>query len=105
MRNMVSVESMSGAPMIAPTPTSSRTCWVPALVRIATTGTMVSGSAVPTAAKIEPVTPSEIFRRSPRCSRALVKVSAPIRMITSAVRSRAKVMSIQFQVASCKSQV
>jgi len=28
--------------------------------------TIVSGMAVPTAAKIDPVTPSEIFRRSPR---------------------------------------
>ena len=53
-----------GAPNMAPTPTSSPTCTLSALtLNTATTGTMASGKAVPTAAKIEPVTPSDIFRR------------------------------------------
>jgi len=61
---------MSGAPRMAPMPTCSRTSCVAPTEKIATTGTMVSGIAVPMAAKIEPVTPSEMPSRSPRCSRA-----------------------------------
>src|SRR3972149_6951725 len=93
IRNIVSVDSMSGAPRIAPTPTSSRTSSVLAVERIATIGTMVSGRAVPTAAKMEPVMPSEILSRSPRCSRALVKISAPIRITSRAMTRMPRVMS------------
>ncbi len=48
---------------------------------------MLSGMAVPTAAKSEPVTPSEIPRRSPRCSSAFVKTSAATR-ISSSITTR-----------------
>jgi hypothetical protein len=48
---------------------------------------MVSGKAVPMAAKSEPVTPSEIFNLSPRCSRALVKISEAIKMMTKDIAS------------------
>lgn len=44
--------------------------------KIANIGTMVSGMAVPTAANNEPVTPSEIFKRSPKCSKAFTNTSA-----------------------------
>ena len=51
--NIASVESMNGAPRIAPTPTS----WVaspPPPKMIAMIGIIVSGSAVPTAASTDP---------------------------------------------------
>ena len=65
---------------MAPTPTSCRTDKSPLAANTATTGTIVSGNAVPTAANTDPVTPSEMRNRSPKCSSALVNVSAPIRI-------------------------
>ncbi|CAG9259777.1 hypothetical protein BCEP4_220054 [Burkholderia cepacia] len=87
IRNVVSVASISGAPRIAPTPISSFTAGFAVPPASASSGTIVSGSAVPTAANSEPVTPSEIFRRSPRCSSALVKTSAATRMTISMTAS------------------
>ena len=82
IRKKVSVESISGAPRMAPTPISWLTLAVPVVEKIASKGTKVSGKAVPTAAKSEPVTPSEIPSFSPRCSSALTKTSAAIRIST-----------------------
>ena len=74
MRNMASVESMNGAPNMAPTPTSSLTA-AELPPKMATSGTMVSGRAVPTAANMLPVTPSENLSLAPRVSMALVNIS------------------------------
>lgn len=76
------VDSIKGAPRIAPTPISS--LWLDKLFpeMMARSGTMVSGSAVPTAANSEPVTPCERRSLWPRCSSALVKISAAMRMMT-----------------------
>ncbi|MNC33389.1 hypothetical protein D3C75_817790 [compost metagenome] len=69
IKKIDSVDSISGAPNIAPTPISSLTLAADVPATRAKMGTMVSGKAVPMAAKSEPVTPSEIFNLSPRCSR------------------------------------
>jgi hypothetical protein len=65
---------------MAPTPISSLVTALPPPAKIASSGTRVSGMAVPIAANSEPVTPSEIFSFSPRCSSALTKISAATRM-------------------------
>ncbi len=57
-------------------------------------GTDVSGRAVPTAAKIEPVTPSEIFIFCPRCSSALVNISAAIRMSSNIMHKLTKTIRL-----------
>ena len=54
---------------------------------------MLSGMAVPTAANSEPVTPSEIFSFSPRCSNALVKISAAMRITNSMPTSSTYIMT------------
>ena len=96
MRDSDSVESMSGAPRIAPTPISWLTSTESVPANRASNGTMLSGMAVPTAANSDPVTPSEIRSRSPRCSRALVKTSAATRMRASiAQRCKAIVNSMR----------
>ncbi len=62
--NIASVESMNGAPRIAPTPTS----WAASLPlpkMIAMTGIIVSGSAVPTAASTDPTAPWARFELAP----------------------------------------
>ena len=81
--NIASVESMNGAPRIAPTPISSDEA--PVAKTIAMIGIRVSGSAVPTAASTEPTAPSARFRERPNHSIPLVNSSAPIRMTTSAM--------------------
>ena len=53
---MASVESMNGAPRMAPTPTSSAAA--PPVKTMAMIGTSVSGRAVPTAARMLPTAPS-----------------------------------------------
>ena len=78
-----SVDSISGAPRMAPTPISSFTDALAVPLSSASRGTMVSGRAVPTAANREPVTPSEIPSLSPRCSSALVKSSDAMRITSS----------------------
>ena len=73
------VDNISGGPIIAPIPISA-----PAFAPAAPTpppnsainGTIASGNAVPTATKIDPVTPSEIPNFSPTCSRALQNIIA-----------------------------
>ena len=68
------VASRNGAPMIAPTATSSAPSAPP---MIATIGISVSGIAVPTAASMLPVAPSPISSLLPAHSTALVNSSAP----------------------------
>ena len=60
MRQVESVASISGAPRIAPTPISSLSARLAEPPSTAMIGTVVSGSAVPTAAKSDPVTPSDM---------------------------------------------
>ncbi len=80
--NMASVDSMNGAPRIAPTPTSCDDS--PVANRIAMIGIIVSGSAVPTAARTDPTAPSASSSLRPTHSMPLVNSSAPIRMTTNA---------------------
>ncbi len=54
--NIARLDSMNGAPRIAPMPISSADA--PLLKRMAMIGTSVSGSAVPTAARTLPTAPS-----------------------------------------------
>ena len=78
--NMASVDSMNGAPRMAPTPTS----WDPSAVAntIAMIGMSVSGRAVPTAASTDPTAPSPRPSLRPIHSMPLVKSSAANRMTT-----------------------
>ena len=57
--NSATVESISGAPIIAPTPTSLWAPGTPRLITSATAGISVSGKAVPTAASRLPTAASE----------------------------------------------
>ena len=82
--NIASVESMNGAPRIAPTPTS----WAASLPlpkMIAMTGIIVSGSAVPTAASTDPTAPWARFSLRPNHSMPLVNSSAPSRITRNAM--------------------
>ena len=81
--NMASVESMNGAPRIAPTPTSFDDS--PVANRIAMIGIIVSGRAVPTAASTDPTAPSASSSLRPNHSMPLVNSSAPMRMTTKAM--------------------
>src|SRR6476659_7544349 len=81
--NMASVESMNGAPRIAPTPTSFDDS--PVATRIAMIGIIVSGSAVPTAARTDPTAPSASSSLRPNHSMPLVNSSAPARMTKNAM--------------------
>ena len=72
---------MNGAPRIAPTPISSE-CAPPAN-RIAMIGIIVSGRAVPTAARTDPTAPSARPSLRPNHSMPLVNSSAPARMMTN----------------------
>ena len=90
--NIASVESMNGAPRMAPTPTA---CELSVATpprrtgpRIAITGMSVSGMAVATAARTLPTAPSARFSLWPSHSMPFVKSSAAIRMITSEPTSR-----------------
>ena len=78
--NIASVESMNGAPRIAPDADASRRLEPPP-VRIAMIGIIVSGSAVPTAARTEPTAPSASSSFRPNHSMPFVNSSAPSRMI------------------------
>ena len=79
--NMASVASMNGAPRIAPTPISSEA--PPPANRMAMIGIIVSGSAVPTAARTDPTAPSARPSLRPNHSMPLVNSSAPARMMTN----------------------
>ena len=82
---IASVVSMNGAPRIAPVPISSPVSWPD---RIATSGSNVSGRAVPTAASTDPTAPSDNPKPSPIHSMPFVNSSAPARMtISDAARS------------------
>ncbi|OOO01266.1 MAG: hypothetical protein USCGTAYLOR_02535 [Chromatiales bacterium USCg_Taylor] len=76
--NIAAVESMKGAPRIAPIPTSSATS-VPTKM-IAMIGIIVSGSAVPTAARTLPTMPWPSPSLRPNHSIAFVNSSAPSRI-------------------------
>ena len=81
--NIASVESMNGAPRIAPTPIA-RADAAAGANRIAMIGIIVSGSAVPTAASTDPTAPSASSSFRPNHSMPLVNSSAPARMTTNA---------------------
>src|SRR5437773_12311716 len=81
--NMASVDSMNGAPRIAPIPTLSDAA-LPPPNRIAMIGIIVSGSAVPTAASTDPTAPSASSSFRPNHSIPFVNSSAPTRMIANA---------------------
>ncbi len=83
MTNIASVESMKGAPRIAPTPTPWEASEPPPK-RIAMIGIIVSGRAVPTAARTDPTAPSASSSFRPNHSIPFVNSSAPIRMTTNA---------------------
>src|SRR5215211_6805713 len=77
--NRARVASRNGAPRIAPIPISPVAALLEPrskLPRIATSGIMVSGNAVPTAASTLPTAPAPRFSRSPVISTALVKRTA-----------------------------
>src|SRR6476469_8337033 len=80
--NIARVESMNGAPRIAPTPTPCDAS-EPAPDRIAMIGIIVSGRAVPTAARTEPTAPSASSSFRPNHSIPFVKSSAPTRITIS----------------------
>ena len=84
--NIARVASMNGAPRTAPTPMSSPAS--PDVKRMAMIGIMVSGIAVPTAARTDPTAPSASSSLRPNHSMPLVNSSAPARMTSSAIRRR-----------------
>ena len=71
--NMASVESMNGAPRMAPSPIFSPSSALPR--KMAMMVMMVSGIAVPTAARMLPVAHSEMPRRRPSHSMPLTNIS------------------------------
>src|SRR5436190_14211452 len=81
--NIARVESMNGAPRIAPTPIPCDAS-VPDPATIAMIGIMVSGRAVPTAASTDPTAPSASSSFRPNHSIPFVNSSAPTRMIANA---------------------
>ena len=80
--NMARVESMNGAPRIAPMPIAVDDS--PVEKMIAMIGMSVSGKAVPTAARTDPTAPSASPSFRPNHSMPLVNSSAPMRIITKA---------------------
>ena len=82
--HIASVPSMNGAPSTAPTPTSVD-AW-PLPKTMAMNGIVVSGRAVPTAARTEPTAPSARSSLRPNHSIPFVNSSAPARMTTKASR-------------------
>src|SRR6478735_10651061 len=80
--NMARVDSMNGAPRIAPMPIAVEDS--PVEKMIAMIGMRVSGKAVPTAASTDPTAPSASPSLRPNHSMPLVNSSAPSRMMTSA---------------------
>ncbi len=83
------VDSMNGAPRIAPIPISLPAACPP---KIATSGSSVSGNAVPIAARTEPTAPSDRPKPSPTHSTPFVKSSAPPRITTSDSRRSSQSM-------------
>jgi hypothetical protein len=93
------VLSIKGAPRIAPMPTS----WAfpPGPNKMAITGTIVSGIAVPTAARTLPTAPSERFSLFPSHSIPLVKILAPARIVSKPAarisRSRNNLINLRIE--------
>jgi len=86
--NIARVASMNGAPRIAPIPISpavSGSRPAKTAARMATTGIMISGKAVPTAASTLPTASCPRLRRPPRISIALVKNEAATTIVPSAI--------------------
>ena len=93
--NIASVARRNGAPRIAPTPTSPAALLpVNIVATMATTGIMVSGSAVPTAASTLPTAPWPRFSLSPRISTALVNSAAATTMATAESTSSTTIIVI-----------
>src|SRR5829696_2291750 len=93
--NIASVESMNGAPRIAPTPIPCDADDPPP-VRIAMIGIIVSGSAVPTAARTEPTAPSASSSFRPNHSIPFVNSSAPKRITRNApTRTRKSISALE----------
>src|SRR4029079_3619094 len=102
--NIASVDSMNGAPRIAPTPIPWESD-VPPPDRIAMIGIIVSGSAVPTAARTDPTAPSASCSFRPKHSMPFVKSSAPSRMRTKATaRIRTSIERLGLRVAQDDAQ-
>ncbi len=89
--SMARLESMNGAPRMAPTPILCAAA--PCVKTMAMIGTSVSGIAVPTAARTLPTAPSPSSKRRPNHSTALVNSSAEARMMARATMSRTTSMS------------
>ncbi len=85
---MARVESMKGAPRMAPMPIASPPS--PPVIKIAMSGMMVSGSAVPTAARTLPTAPSPRFSFRPNHSMPLTNNSQPARITAKATMRRKK---------------
>src|SRR4051794_19578576 len=81
--NIASVESMNGAPRMAPTPIASVSAPPPPKA-IAMIGIIVSGKAVPTAASTDPTAPCARSSFRPNHSMPFVNSSAPTRITTNA---------------------
>src|SRR4051795_6471446 len=93
--NIASVESMNGAPRMAPTPIASVSAPPPPKA-MAMIGIIVSGKAVPTAASTEPTAPCARSSFRPNHSMPFVNSSAPSRMTTNATTStRASTSALQ----------
>src|SRR3954451_5189949 len=93
--NIASVESMNGAPRMAPTPIASVSAPPPPKA-IAMIGIIVSGKAVPTAASTDPTAPCARSSFRPNHSMPFVNSSAPTRITTNATTStRASTSALQ----------
>ena len=82
--NMANVASMNGAPRMAPTLTAAR-CLATRRRRWQSIGIMVSGRAVPTAARTDPTAPSASSSLRPNHSIPFVNSSAPSRITTKEI--------------------
>src|SRR5919204_139994 len=94
--NIARVVSIKGAPRMTPSPISFPDPWP---IRIATSGRIVSGNAVPMAARTLPTTPSESPNDSPTHSTPFVNSSAPPRItgratMMAAISTRPSVSNI-----------
>ncbi len=97
MTNSAMVESIRGAPTIAPRPTAVWAAAESRPVSRATAGINVSGKAVPTAARTLPTAASAICNRWPAHSTPLVKSSEPTRMIA---KLRARISALITKLCS-----
>ena len=104
--NSATVESISGAPTIAPSPTAVWAVAVSRPLSSATAGMKVSGSAVPTAASRLPTAASAMCNRCPAHSTPLVKSSEPARIIAKlSARTIAWIAKIQLEGSGAASRI